>query len=244
MTPLQQLIVYYQGLLILQYAGLPKFMQFINLVVNSALCDGLFLEFPSAFSLTTAVGNQLTLLGEIVGVPRSVFGINPYAVYFNFTRANGSLTSIGFNRWSTLVDPDNIDRWQVQNTYILTDLQLLQLIYLKIVYNNSNSFSQIKNGLYQYFNGSIDIIAPDISATTGLSVTYFNFTRFVNSPTSVGFNRWSTLVDPDYFERWSQYQLMQLNYIVKQPYYNVVTIAQYLNIMPHSMGVTVNVTQE
>jgi hypothetical protein len=238
MTPLQELFIYYQGLLILQYAGLPKFTQFIQLVCNSAICDGLFLQFPSAFNLTTAQGDQLTLLGEIVGVPREVIGISPYTTYFNFTIYSGSPTSVGFNRYATLVDPDQIDRWQVQNTYTLTDFEMLNLIYLKIIYNNlSNTFSQLKNALWEYFDGAINITSPDVSAT------YFNFTRYSGSPASIGFNRFSTLTDAYNIERWSAHSIMQLVYTVKQPYYTVMTIAQFLNIVPHSMGVTVIVNE-
>lgn len=234
-TQLQQ---YYVGLLILQYAGLPKFMQMIELVCNSALCDGLFLQFPEAFNLQTAVGDQLTLLGKIVGVPRNVIGINPFAVYFNFTLYAGSPTSVGFNRFATLTDADNINRWQSNATYTLTDFELLSLIYLKIIYNNlSNSFSQLKNALWEYFDGSINILSPDVSAT------YFNFTRFIGQPASIGFNRFATLTDQYNIERWSQHHIMLLSYTVKQPYYNVMSIAQFLNIVPHSMGVQVTVTQ-
>lgn len=238
-----QLQQYYVGLLILQYAGLPKFTQFIQLICNSALIDGLLLEFPAAFNLQTAVGAQLTLLGQMVGAPRNVFGIAPFATYFNFTIYAGSPTSIGFNRYSTQVDADNIDRWQVDATYTLTDFELLNLIYLKIIFNNlSNSFSQLKNALYDYFDGAIDIVSPD-----GGSATYFNFTRFTAMPSSIGFNRYSTLPtpDPDNIERWYQYLniVKTLTYNVKQPYYNVVTIAKFLNIMPHSMGVRVLINE-
>lgn len=235
-----QLQQYYIGLLILQYAGLPKFTQFIQLVCNSALIDGLFLEFPSAFNLQTAVGAQLTLLGQMVGAPRNVFGISPFTTYFNFTIYTGSPTSIGFNRFSTLVDPDNIDRWQVDATYTLTDFELLNLIYLKIIFNNlSNSFSQLKNALYGYFDGAIDVLAPNQGEN------FFNFTRYTAQPSSNGFYRYSSLPtpDPDNIERWSQYTVKTITYTVKQPYYNVVTIAQFLNIMPHSMGVKVIVNQ-
>lgn len=236
----QELQQYYVGLLILQYAGLPKFTQFIQLVCNSALMDGLLLEFPAAFNLQTAVGAQLTLLGQMVGAPRNVFGIAPFATYFNFTIYAGSPTSVGFNRYSTLVDASNIDRWQVDATYTLTDFELRNLIYLKIIFNNlSNSFSQLKNALYLYFQGAIDIIAPNQGEN------FFNFTRYTAQPPSIGFNRYSTLPAPDTdnIERWSQYQVKTLVYTVEQPYYNVVTIAQFLNIMPHSMGVKVIVNQ-
>ena len=240
MTPLQQLIAYYQGLLILQYAGLPKFTQFIGLVVNSALCDGLFLAFPAAFNINTAVGAQLTLLGQIIGVPRNVYGISPFSTYFNFTIYSGTPTSIGFNRFSTVNDTNNIDRYQTNATYVLNDFELRALIYLKIIYNNnSNTWAQLKNALWNTFNGAINI-GPSFTAS---SATYFNFTRWVALPASVGFNRYATCVDADNIQRWSPGLLMNISYNVKQPYYNVMQIAAFLNIVPHSMGVSVTVNQ-
>lgn len=241
MTPVQLKGVedYYANLLIYQYRGQPKAYQTIEMVVNQSLCDGLFFILSSAFNLDTAVGAQLTIIGKIVGVPRNVFGINPYATYFSFTRSQGVPASIGFNRASTPVDPDNILRAQVQSTYTLTDFEMLNLIKLKIIYNNVfSSFSQLKNALYATFNGAIDIVSPDTGKT------YFNFTRARGVPPSVGFNRASTPSDPDNIMRANNYNwLMQLNYTVKQPYYIVAQIAQFLDILPRSMGVFVTVTQ-
>ena len=240
-----ELLVYYQSLLILQYAGLPKFQQFIQLVVNQALCDGLFLQLGSCFNLSTAVGNQLTLIGTILGVPRNVRGYNPNAVYFNFTRASGTPASVGFNRATTPVDPDYFMRAQVQATYTLTDFEMRSLIQLKIVYNTAySSFRGLKNALYTQFKGGIDIVAP---ATLN---TFFNFTRASGTPASIGFNRATTPVDPDSFLRSSIYYsslygstLMNLSYTVKQPYYITVQVAQFLKLLPHSSGVGTTVTQ-
>lgn len=241
MTPEQLLLIqnYYANLLIYQYRGLPKAFQTIQMVVNQALCDGLFFLFPAAFNLNTAVGAQLTIIGKILGVPRSIFGINPYAVYFNFTRSQGMPASVGFNRATTPVDPDFILRAQVQNTYTLNDFEMLNLIRLKIIYNNTfSSFSQLKIALYNTFAGAIDISSPDSG------MTYFNFTRARGVPASIGFNRATTLSDTDHIMRAASYNwLMQLNYTVKQPYYVVMTIAQFLDIIPRSMGVSVTVTE-
>lgn len=241
MTPEQilQMQQYYANLLIYQYRGLPKAFQTIQLYVNQAICDGLFFLIQNAFNLNTAVGAQLTIIGKIVGVPRQVFGIAPYAVYFSFTRSQGTPPSVGFNRASTPIDPDFFLRAQIQNTYTLTDFEMLNLIKLKIIYNNTfSSFSQLKIALFNTFSGGIDIASP------GNNKTFFNFTRARGVPSSIGFNRASTPSDPDNFMRASDYNwLMQLNYFVKQPYYTVVQIAQFLNILPHSCGVGVTVTQ-
>jgi hypothetical protein len=240
-----QLLIYYQGLLILQYAGLPKFQQFIQLVVNQDLCDGLFLQLGSCFNLNTAVGNQLTLIGQIFGVPRNVQGINPYAVYFNFTRAAGEPASIGFNRATTPVDPDFFQRAQVQATYTMTDFEMRSVIQLKIIYNSAySSFGALKTALYNQFHGLIDIVAP------AAANSFFNFTRSVSEPASKGFNRATTPTDSYFFLRASIYYsqlygstLMNLMYTVKQPYYIIVQIAQLLKILPHSSGVGTSVTQ-
>ena len=168
---------------------MPKFQQFIQLVSNQSTCDGLFLELQDCFDLNVAVGEQLTILGEIVGVPRNVFGINPYADYFNFTRATTEPASNGFNRATTLVDTEYFQRAQVNYTYTLTDQQLFWLIQLKVIFNNTySSFSALKNALWNTYQGGIDIVAPDAG------YTYFNFTRATSEPSSIGFNR--TAGDP------------------------------------------------
>jgi hypothetical protein len=241
LTALQQ---FYSNLLIYQYRGMPKAYATIQMVANQSLCDGLFFEFPAAFNLNTAVGAQLTIIGKIVGVPRNIFGINPWATYFNFTRASSpNPASTGFNRATSPQDPDYILRAQVQYTYTCTDFELLNLIKLKIIYNNCfSSFSQLKKALWSYFNGAIDLIEPDNGKT------FFNFTRANGTPASIGFNRAGSAPDPDYVMRTVQgggvqQSIMQINYSVKQPFYVVMMIAQFLNILPHSCGVGVTVTE-
>lgn len=230
------LLEYYVSILILQYRPKPKFQAMNRLVANQSTCDGLFLQLQNCFNLDQAIGAQLTILGKIVGVPRNVFGINPFAVYFSFTRAAGTPASVGFNRATTPVDSDFFLRAQVQSSYTLTDFELLNLIYLKIIYNNTySSFRALKNALYNRWNGAIDIIAD--STTT----EFFNFTRALSEPPSNGFNRSTTPSDTKFFMRASEYNLMKLNYVVYQPYYTVMQVAQFLNIVPRSMGVTANV---
>jgi hypothetical protein len=73
-SPLQSLpATYYQNLITSQYQGSPKFM-----AMTAALLQPLFdliaclLTFQDAFDLDTAEGNQLNMLGQSVGVPRTV----------------------------------------------------------------------------------------------------------------------------------------------------------------------------
>lgn len=236
-TELTALQEYYAKLLIYQYVGMPKAFDTIKLIVNQMLCDGLFLEFDDAFNLDTAVGAQLTIIGNIVGVPRNVLGLDLNNTFFNFTRFDGSPASIGFNRYVTPVDADVIARWLTTASYTLNDFEMLALIRLKIIFNNQSlSYSQLKDALWDTFNGDINLDDPETE------FTFFNFTRYYMRPESIGFNRYGD-PDDDNIERWDQSSIMKIFYIVKQPYYNVVTVAQFLNILPRSMGVQAIVTQ-
>lgn len=60
---------YYSNLLILQYHNKPKAKATIEAVVN-LLPDGLIQEVTNGFNLETAVGKQLDVLGEYIGVDR------------------------------------------------------------------------------------------------------------------------------------------------------------------------------
>lgn len=155
---IQQALNYYSEELIIQYNSLPLANQTIEALVNCSVCDGLIFEMQNAFNLTTAVGNQLTIIGAIVGAPRNVYGINLTDTFFNFTRYTGVPASVGFNRYTTPVDPDFIARWESTATYTLTDNELRALIYLKIMYNNYyTSLGIIVPALFAIFNGLIDV---------------------------------------------------------------------------------------
>jgi len=66
-----QIIKFYSDLLILQYKGKPKAYAHISLIVEPPIMNQLALNVQSGFNITTAIGNQLDLLGKYVGVTRS-----------------------------------------------------------------------------------------------------------------------------------------------------------------------------
>lgn len=67
----QQLIDYYTALLILQYKEKPKAKATIGFLVSMFIMDQLPTLVQSAFTLGTAVGVQLDVLGKYAGVIRS-----------------------------------------------------------------------------------------------------------------------------------------------------------------------------
>ncbi len=173
---LQEALDYYVNTLIIQYKTLDKAQQTIECLVNCAYCDGLPLQFNQAFDLDTASGDQLTILGKIVGVPRNIYGLDLVHQFYNFTRFTTRPASNGFARWGSPNSTYLISRWRTSATYVTTDFELRALINLRIIYNNYfKSLGTVKNALYAVFAGSIDIVDNlDYSITYKVTAPYYN----------------------------------------------------------------------
>lgn len=233
----------YANLLILQYRNKDKMLATVKLLVNQSVCDELPLGLPSAFNLETAIGEQLTILGKIVGVSRQIYGADLSKSYFNFTMYNTEPPSIGFRRYSDPVYQYYIRRYLVGNIYTLSDFDMRVLIKLKIIFNNTYmTFKALKERLYDFFSGDIDILAPEVANQTS-DLTFFNFTRYDDDtpPDSTGFGRY---LDSPYefnFYRFFNYDVMTLTYQVIEDYHIAFEAARFLDVVPRPMGVELSV---
>lgn len=173
---LNEALQYYADQLIIQYKTLPKATDTIKCLANNAVCDGLIFQFPDAFDLELASGQQLTILGKIVGVSRNIFGLDLAHEFFNYSSWAGVPASNGFNSWTTPTDSMLFANWRTDATYVLTDFELRALIRLKIMYNNYyTSLSVIKNALYGVFAGDIDVVDNlDSTITYNVKQPYYN----------------------------------------------------------------------
>ena len=160
-TPLtqQQLLNYYASKLIIQYNGLPKATATIEALVNCSICDNFFLTLQNCFNLETATGEQLTIIGRLVGVPRLVYGLDLVDTFITFTNWNGQPASVGYNTWAnTSPDPDKWASWLSTVVYSPTDFEMLALIQLKIMRNNYfPSLGQLVPPLYEIFGNGITL---------------------------------------------------------------------------------------
>jgi len=159
----QALLQYYSGLLIAQYKNSPKMVATVQLLANQSLCDGLPQELQTCFDLSTAVGNQLTIIGEIVGVPRNVIGLdlaNTFFSYGTYTSTTITAAAIGFGSYTTSPYSRSLFRSYFDSaTYTLTDGQLYQLILLKILFNNTfSSTKNIVDGLWNLFGSQVQFV--------------------------------------------------------------------------------------
>ena len=225
---------YYGGLLIVQYKTKPKAQATVRLLAALPNGDGLLDQEMACFDLNTAVGVQLDILGRIVGVQREVYGLDLEHTFFSFTRYDGEPDSIGFGRYTD--NPYSTDlflRYNNWAVYTLTDFELRTLIKLKIIFNNAySSLKDLKEGLYAAFAGDIDVVEPTPYAEDGFSLTRYNA-----SPASVGFGRYDDDPYSGNVLRYSQYEVMKLDFYYKAIYTNAWAAAEFLGIVPKPMGV-------
>jgi hypothetical protein len=156
---IQQVLSYYSNLLIIQYNSLPKATQTIQALVNCNLCDDFFLDLQNAFNISTATGQQLTIIGKIVGVPRNIYGLDLVDTFFTFSNWTGQPASVGFNTWTTPTDTDKIASWLSTTVYTPTDFEMLALIRLKIMRNNYyTSLGKIIPALWNIFGSGVALV--------------------------------------------------------------------------------------
>lgn len=159
-------IQYYQGQLIQQFKELPKAKATISAVVNCNLCEGLPQAEQASWNIATAVGNQLDVIGRIVGVKRQIFGSSLSRNYFQFCRAAAHATPpaghVGFGRITDSPYPTALfyrAQYSTAIVYSLTDYEFRTLIYLKIICNNTKRTTKaITEALYAQFGNDISMV--------------------------------------------------------------------------------------
>jgi hypothetical protein len=176
MAQVTDLIDYYVNLLIIQYNQKPKARATIRALVSELLASGVFFDVRDGYSVDTAVGVQLDIIGKYVGVDR-FFSVTDPIDYFAFTDY-------------IEVDPDDEDKFGLTDYASFDDFQhngtlnynsvitvenrlndddFRIIIKLKIVQNNSNhSHESIDDSMWEFF---ADQVRPDSEG--GMQMTYF-----------------------------------------------------------------------
>lgn len=183
-----EIISYYAGLLILQYASLPNAVATIQTLIGVLLQDQIIDKVRNGFNLDTAIGNQLTILGTYRGAPRQVFGVLPESDWSLVPYADAAPNS--YLGWAEYADPDPTWRWIQYNDVdayptTLTDNQLRRLIQLKAMTQSSAmGLADLDNILYSVFGSYVDlvdnedmtitynhqILDPDVDGLWGIAV--------------------------------------------------------------------------
>ena len=165
---LEDLKKYYANLLIIQYNGKPKARATIELMVKLLYVNMVLLQIRDAFDWKTAVGVQLDIIGDWVGVNRfyngQLFYFHPWFSLIDWNSEPDNLQG-GFSTFETFdeggggfLDYENI--LPTQNR--LSDEGLRFLIGLKIIKNSiSATCRSIDEAIWDYFDGDVYTVWGD-----------------------------------------------------------------------------------
>lgn len=166
----EETIAYYLALLITQYRILPKAQATMNILYNRALCDGLPQTLERCFDLDVAIGAQLDILGNIVGVPRYVYGLDLLHTFFSFIRYDDTTPRPGFGRYNQNPYISSIWlRYIASGSTEMTDFEMLACIQIKIIQNNFfTSLAAVSEAFWNIFGENIIVVDH-----RNMSITYY-----------------------------------------------------------------------
>lgn len=154
-TP-EELVTYYQNLLIIQYKRSVKAFQTIGALSTEVVADNIYQQVEAAFDVTTAIGNQLDILGAYVGAHRllaNFISSDQFMAFPFYANIHADLV-VGFAQYAD-VDPP-MGYWllyvTIGTSYILTDGQMQSLIqYLIAVHASDHTNASIDLIFEQFF---------------------------------------------------------------------------------------------
>lgn len=160
---IEDLVKYYQNLLVIQYHEVPTAKAEIELAVKTFTGDDILSQILTAFDVDTAVGKQLDLIGKIVGLPRKVDGFTFHLIYYAYdglvkpmkNPEGHGLSDIGAPVAAIFKEYENA----LRSIYDMTDSQYRRMIKMKILINNSVATDKaIDDSLWEVFNGGISMV--------------------------------------------------------------------------------------
>lgn len=176
MADVTDLVEFYRNLLIIQYNRRPKASATMKLLAETMLANGIYFDVLNGYSVETAVGVQLDVIGKYVGIDR-FFNVTDPRDYFALTDYEEVDPDSDF-KYGFTTYPDFED-FQFNGTMnynsvitvenMLNDEDYRQLIKLKIVQNNSNhSHKSIDDAMFRFFGTDV---RP--SSNGGMKMWYF-----------------------------------------------------------------------
>lgn len=158
-----ELIEYYVSLLIVQYVSLDNAPQSMRAIIKTLIQDQIVQQVQDGFDLNTAIGKQLDILGQFVGVSRNAFGLVPND-YWSLPSYSDTLPGAFFG-WSTYDEVGPLIVYWLQyndingSGYALTDNQMRRLIGLKAAFSTcSMGLGDLDNILYSYFGPYVNLL--------------------------------------------------------------------------------------
>lgn len=160
------LIDYYVNLLIIQYHDLPNAKSEIRAFVEQALANGIAFDVRDAYSVDTAIGKQLDVLGKYEDINRFYEGenLNGYFAFTNYNDPTPDSRKRGYEDYADF--PNDEGQWltyssSLNGTFVLSDDDFRTLLRLRIGQNNINhSQAEIDALIFKIFGDSVRADSP------------------------------------------------------------------------------------
>lgn len=159
---IQSIIDYYANLLIIQYHDRPKAKATIELIVRELISDGILLDIRDAYSVETAVGVQLDVIGKYVGLNRFYKGQNlsGFLSFINYDEVDAPpVLRVGFSDYTDF--DTKVGRFLTYFDVLSSDLVLNDddfrfLIKMRIIQNHSDhSHKSIDDSIFAFFGDEV-----------------------------------------------------------------------------------------
>jgi len=162
-----ELVEYYVNLLIIQYKNKAKAEAHVQTLMEQEIIFELIKAVESAYNIDDSLGNtaqgvQLNVIAKYVGAERVITGIDFSRIFFggvDYNEPTPYVDIVGSIDYSETDPPDaQILTYETdeQSALSLTDQELLLIIQMKILQNNSNhSVGEIDDLLDQFFGDSV-----------------------------------------------------------------------------------------
>lgn len=187
------LIASYIRLLLWQYQK-PKAQQTIAILAKQMVADGILFQIQNGYTLGTAVGAQLDVLGKYVGLPRNIGDPTPLP-FFGFVDYAGGGNTNGLTDYTSGVNKDVVFYeydYNQQNATSLSDTAYLYMLLLKIALNTGDmTLYGIQQTLATTLGGAVRVEDNrDMSLTyyvddSGLPVSISTLTPYLPKPMGV-----------------------------------------------------------
>jgi len=174
---LENTIEYYINLLIIQYGNKEKARSTIELNIRTLLNNDIYSDVQDAYNIDTAIGVQLDVLGEYIGLDRSgqqvkiAEGLNLFSVLAEDAPQNAEAFGVVSEAQFPLIDSHILgaDAGDFESSQLLDDETYRFLLKLRIIQNNINhSEAAINNGIFAIFGN--DLIP---SAVNGKMIMFY-----------------------------------------------------------------------
>jgi len=184
---IEEVIQYYQNLLIIQYNQKEKAKAEIELFVKTLLNDDIYSKVREGFDLETATGKQLDILGKIIGVDR-FYEATGIADGSNWQLANyiGNINEIQIADYNNnIFGGEVVEYSDLQLNNRLSDINYRFILKLKIIQNNSNhSEKSIDDGLFLFFGDEL-VQSP----SDNMTMVYFVKSDSIKSLALIAFSK-------------------------------------------------------